>query len=119
MMITCPECVQPVSDQAFACPKCGHPINSWLHTAKAWIVRTYFGDRIEGVVFLMAACFALTVLSVPVPMNWVWGFAWIPIWALRGQAIIWPIVLIEWVLIGGLGGMWIAWLRSRAMSSDG
>jgi hypothetical protein len=114
MMIACPECAQPVSDQAPACLKCGHPINSWVHAAKQWITRTFFGDRTEGVVFLMAACFVLSVVSVPVPMNWVWGIAWIPIWALQGQPVIWPLVLLEWLLIGGLGGWWIVWLRRRA-----
>ena len=33
-LITCPECGREISDQATACPHCGFPVQSHIHSAK-------------------------------------------------------------------------------------
>jgi hypothetical protein len=42
MLIACPDRAESVTDQASACHRCGHPVNSWVHRAKgriAWLRR--------------------------------------------------------------------------------
>lgn len=71
-LIDCPECAARVSDKAYACPHCGHPINpagirllseknigQIAGATGVWLTAPWIARMVFGVVFVIAAAAVL------------------------------------------------------------
>lgn len=62
-LIKCPECGRAVSDQASACPGCGHPIGGTVTIEKT--------DKLTKLIYLASALLAWPGFALVV---WAWQF---------------------------------------------